>query len=153
MSTALIQINAIDHINLTVTHLDASIRFYQNAFGFELIEDGRKPDASRAYAILGIPGTAALALHSIRSSEETGNGDFAESLRINHWGFAVDDFDIMLKQLQQSNIQRSFLDDYPEGVIRYPGSRSIYITDPDGHEIELTERFAGGLMDQQNHEQ
>ena len=30
-------------------------------------------------------------------------------------------------------------------ILPYPRSQSIYIRDPDGHEIELTTRFGGGL--------
>ncbi len=59
----------------------------------------------------------------------------------------MDDFDRTLTCLRQSDVNRRFLDDYPEGVIHYPQSRSVYISDPDGHEIELVERFAGGLLD------
>ncbi len=73
MSAAAIGIRAIDHINLSVSDLGRSLQFYQQTFGFQLIEDGRKPApegntaagtyAERSYVILGIADTAALALH------------------------------------------------------------------------------------------
>ena len=36
-------------------------------------------------------------------------------------------------------------DDGDGGIIRYPRSRSLYVQDPDGNEIELTSAFGGGL--------
>lgn len=32
-----------------------------------------------------------------------------------------------------------------EAIIQYPHSKSIYLNDPDGNEMELSESFAGGL--------
>jgi catechol 2,3-dioxygenase-like lactoylglutathione lyase family enzyme len=32
-----------------------------------------------------------------------------------------------------------------DGVVEYPQSRSVYVADPDGNEIELTSAFGGGL--------
>ena len=33
----------------------------------------------------------------------------------------------------------------PYGVYEWEYSRSVYITDPNGYEVELTEVFGGGL--------
>ena len=37
----MIRVSAIDHVNLQVTDLDASIDFYRRVFGFKVLEDGR----------------------------------------------------------------------------------------------------------------
>ena len=42
----MISINAIDHLNLSVADLDASIDFYGSVFGLEIAEDQRD-DAER----------------------------------------------------------------------------------------------------------
>lgn len=133
----MIQVNAIDHINVSVRDLARSIRFYTETFGLEMKEDGRSRE--RPFAIVGRPGVAYLALH------ENAEAGPAAHPAINHWGFVVGDLDPVLDRLEAAGVKIRFTDTYPRGVIEYPRSRSVYVEDPDGHEIELTEVFGGGL--------
>jgi catechol 2,3-dioxygenase-like lactoylglutathione lyase family enzyme len=133
----MIQVNGIDHINVSVTNLARSLRFYTETFGLELKEDGRSRD--RPFVIVGKPGVAYLALHE---SAEAGS---AAHPAINHWGFVVGDLDPVLDRLEAEGVKIQFTDEYPRGVIEYPRSRSVYVEDPDGHQIELAEVFGGGL--------
>lgn len=133
----MIQVSGIDHINLSVQDLPRSLRFYTETFGLEMKEDGRSRE--RPFAIVGRPGVAYLALHE---NPEAGP---AAPPAINHWGFVVGDLDPVLDRLEAEGVTIRFTDAYPRGVIEYPRSRSVYVEDPDGHEIELTEVFGGGL--------
>lgn len=133
----MIKVNAIDHLNITVSDLEASIGFYGRLFGFEIAEDCR--DDSRPYVIMGRAGVGWLALHA------QANGDPPEGGRINHWGFVVDDFDGLQEQLQSLGVVALYTDRWPGGVVEYPRSRSLYVADPDGNEIELTSAFGGAL--------
>ncbi len=133
----MIQVNGIDHINVSVSNLARSLRFYTETFGLELKEDGRS--AERPFAIVGRPGVAYLALHE---SKDAGP---AAHPAINHWGFAVGDLEPVLDRLETGGVKIQFTDEYPRGVIEYPRSRSVYVEDPDGHQIELAEVFGGGL--------
>jgi catechol 2,3-dioxygenase-like lactoylglutathione lyase family enzyme len=133
----MIEVSGIDHINLSVRDLPRSIAFYTETFGLELKEDGRSRD--RPFVIVGRPGVAYLALHE---SEDAGA---ARHPAINHWGFVVGNLDTVLDRLEAEGVKVQFTGDYPRGVIEYPRSRSVYVEDPDGHQIELAEVFGGGL--------
>ncbi|WP_405232899.1 VOC family protein [Lentisalinibacter salinarum] len=133
----MIQVNGIDHVNVSVRDLARSLRFYTETFGLELKEDGRARE--RPFVIVGRAGVAYLALHE---SKDAGP---AAHPAINHWGFVVGDLDPVLDRLEADGVKIRFTDTYPRGVIEYPRSRSVYVEDPDGHEIELTEAFGGGL--------
>ena len=132
-----IAIKAIDHINLTVSNLERSVAFYRRAFGLEIREDGR--DRERPFVIVGRAGVGYLALHLGQDRASLAGG------RINHWGFVVEDFDKLSARLDRYDIPVLYRDDGSDGVIEYPHSRSVYVADPDGTEIELTSRFGGGL--------
>ena len=132
-----ISISAIDHINLTVSNLEHSLTFYQRTFGLEVREDGR--DRERPYVIVGRAGTGYLALHERADNESSASG------RINHWGFVVDDFDDAIARLDDLGVPVLYRDNGADGIIDYPRSRSVYVADPDGTEIELTSSFGGGL--------
>ncbi|MGI9265811.1 MAG: VOC family protein [Gammaproteobacteria bacterium] len=132
-----ISVSAIDHINLTVSNLERSLAFYQRTFGLEIREDGR--DRERPFVIVGRGGTGYLALH-----ENADSGSRVSGL-INHWGFVVDDFDDAIARLDDLGVAVLYRDNGADGLIDYPRSKSIYVADPDGTEIELTSRFGGGL--------
>jgi len=133
----MIQVNAIDHLNITVSDLQASIDFYRRLFGFEIAEDCRGD--ARPYVIMGKSGVGWLALHAQLNEGSLAGG------RINHWGFVVDDFDGLPERLESVGVQPLYMDRWPDGVVEYPRSRSLYVADPDGNEIELTSRFGGAL--------
>ena len=65
--------------------------------------------------------------------------------RINHWGFVVDDFDALCRKLDAPGVDVLYRTEGGDGIFVYPRSRSLYVADPDGNEIELTSRFGGGL--------
>ena len=134
----MISVNAIDHLNLTVSDLDASIDFYRRLFGFDIAEDSRGD--SRPYVIMGRAGVGFVALH------QQSDAGPAEGGRINHWGFVVDDFDAVPARLEALGVGALYTDRWPGGVVEYPRSRSLYVADPDGNEIELTSAFGGALV-------
>ena len=92
----MIRVSAIDHVNLQVSDLVASIDSCRRAFGFKALEDGRGIPAG-GWAIVGLPGAVYLALGVTKDSSPA------------------------------------------------QGKRMAHLRDLDGHEIELTTRFGGGL--------
>lgn len=136
MTQPIINIQAIDHINLSVTDLERSIAFYQQLFGFEIKEDHRDGNPY-TYVILGTNGKAFLAIYEDPEARLPDH-DF-----ISHWGFVVGPLDPVREQLRAAGVAWR----YPErndGILVWERSRSMYIDDPDGHEIELVEVFGGG---------
>ena len=132
----------IDHINLSTRNLPRAIDFYTRRLGFEIREDGR--DAERPWVILGADGRAYLALHHTERHLDP-ETRFSVSGGINHWGFHVDDLDGAFEELDAAGVKIRFRDAASGPIIQHAMSRSFYIEDPDGVEIEIAEVFGGGL--------
>jgi len=124
----------LDHINMRVKDLQESIAFYTEVFGFAMKEDHRD-EGDDAWAIVGSVGTAYICMYLHADKER-----FPGALQIMHFGLVIDDFDTILERLTAHGV------DIGQGYIQWPRSRSVYIRDPSGHEIDLTERAGGGLQ-------
>ena len=129
----MIKLTRIDHINMRVKNLEASKDFYGSVFGFEPKESGTYK--GRSWAILGIPDQAYLCLYEAGNTERVD-----QDIQINHFGFHVEDFEKLERRLQENNVKISY-----GGAVQNGKSRSIYIEDPSGYEIELSEQLGGGL--------
>jgi len=134
----MIRVSAIDHVNLQVADLDLSIEFYRRVFGFKLLEDGRKLPPG-GWAIVGVPGIACIALGVAKDLSP------AQGRRIVHFGLVIDNAQSVLAILKSENVPIVPRGPGGSAILPYPRSQSIYIRDPDGHEIELTTQFGGGL--------
>ena len=134
----MIRVLSIDHVNLQVADLDVSMDFYHRVFGFKLLEDGRNGQPG-GWAIIGLPGAVYLALGVTKDLAPP------QGKRIVHFGLVIEDAASTLEQLRKNGV--TIVPRGPGGsaILSYPRSQSIYIRDPDGHEIELTTRFGGGL--------
>ena len=136
MTSPPIAVQGIDHINMSVGDLEASIRFYTTVFGFEIREDHRDR-AGKPYVIMGTGKVAYLAIYQDASARQPKHPHF------NHFGFVVGPLDAARARLQALGIAWLY-DDEDDGLFVWAHSRSTYIQDPDGHEIELVEVFGGG---------
>ncbi len=124
----MIKINGIDHLNITVSNLDKSLMFYKNLFGFKTYQQEIYNNTT-PFALIGLPNKLFLCLYQ---GEHQGKG------RINHIGINILEFEKTIKTLKCLNIDIKY-----GGEVTYPRSRSLYIADPDGNEIELSEKFGG----------
>lgn len=124
---------AIDHINFCVKNLEDTLSFYHKVFGFEVKERGIRDGGS--WAIFGHPETGYLCAYEYPDLEISTRG-----LRINHFGLYVTDFNTLEERLKKLGVNILY-----GGEVDWGRSRSIYITDPSGWEIELAEHFGGGL--------
>ena len=136
----MIKPSAIDHINLSVLDVGRSVDFYGRVFGFEVVED-RADAETDPWAIVAVPGAAALALHQSSPAGPAGDG----GLSIDHFGLVIEDVEAALAHLESEGVEVRFQERPGGPVIDWGKSNSIYIADPDGHVIELTTKFAGGL--------
>ena len=134
-ASAPVAARCIDHVNLSVRDLDASIHFYTRVFGVEYKEGGEGNGVR--WAILGAPNRFYICFFECRD----GNRLDPNGIHINHVGFVVDDLDETVRRLHALGYKLMF-NDQP---LQWPKSRSAYLADPDGIQIEFTEKFGGGL--------
>ena len=130
----MIALNKLDHLNLNVINLDKSQKFYEDVFGLELKEEGVS-SLGNAYRILGKPDSLYLCLYENLEKPQEGPS------YLNHLGVNVSNFDEVKDKLIESGIKINYGGSYVE----YDLSRSLYIEDPNGIEIEISEVFGGGL--------
>ena len=122
-----LKVSSIDHINMSVKNLAQSVEFYKNLFGFEI----KKEQPEEKSKIIGNDNVK-LCLYE--DSEMKPEGAIA------HFGFHVENFDEIIKTCESLGVKI-----YYDGPVQFEKSRSIYISDPNGYDIELSEVFGGGL--------
>jgi catechol 2,3-dioxygenase-like lactoylglutathione lyase family enzyme len=119
----------LDHVNLSVTNLAASVDWYRRVFGFEAVERGTYGDVP--WAIIK-SGSALLALyeHPDRTVPDTAALDRVKHHGIAHVGLRISDERAWLDTVKRERVQ-------VDHEWRYPHSRSWYVVDPSGWEIEV----------------
>lgn len=115
------KIQQLNHVAIHVVDVDASVRFYRDVLRLESMP---RPAFSfpGAWFRLGVD----QELHLI--------GNRAESVhshhRGNHYALMVDDIDAWERSFQEGGVPS-------RRQIRPDGAHQVYVTDPDGHVIEL----------------
>lgn len=129
----MLRIKAIDHINMNVKSFDESRKFYSKYFGLKVLKEDISESTGNPYIIMGIPNVVSLCMY------ERGSFEFKDQV-IAHFGLNIENFDETLDMLKGEKLPILY-----DGLVEWENSRSIYINDPSGHEIELTKNFAGGF--------
>jgi catechol 2,3-dioxygenase-like lactoylglutathione lyase family enzyme len=130
----------LDHVNLTVDDLDATIGWYGRVFGFEVVE--RDVQDGVPWAVLHID-DAMLCIYEYPEREHPDRFELEKRglHGMNHFSLRIED-----EKRWQEVVERESLDVLYGGIIEWPHSRSWYIKDPTGNEIEVT-RWRGGAPD------
>jgi lactoylglutathione lyase len=118
--------SSIDHVHFFVSDLDRTLQYYNELFGFKVYEGS----LDEGFMIIGNKDIK-LCLMENPKIEHFHSGGFC------HFGFHVRDYDDVKKLIQDSKLL------YTES--EWEQSRSLYIKDPDGYTIELSEVKGGGL--------
>ncbi len=125
------RVRQLDHVNLTVRDFDESVAWYGRVFAFEKVEEGVQ-DGTRWGVIRG--GDAMLCIYEYAEREhldrDASKGRGLHGL--SHFALRIDDADEWLATAARENIEIKY-----GGVIEWPHSRSWYIDDPTGWEIEV----------------
>ncbi len=119
----------IDHVNLQVKDLDESIEFWKQLLGFRVLEV--MPEAKGV--IIGTQ-EAKLALYE---NKHLGN---VSDQGYSYVSFHIENFAAAIGFCKENNIPILY-----ERVVAWPKSQSLYIKDPTGYEVELTDTWGGGL--------
>lgn len=121
----------IDHVNLQVKNLAVSIEFWHKLLGFEVLEEFPEVNG----AIIGRK-EAKLAIYENTALEDV------QSQGFSHVGFCIEDINEAKMFCEQNDIPILY-----GGTVSWPKSKSLYIQDPSGYEVELSDTWGGGLCD------
>lgn len=118
----------LEHVNLTVADIDRTIAFYQELLGVRVRWRGTGSDGQRAAHIGDERSYLALFEGEGAGPAET---DY-DRVGFNHFGFVVEDLELMRERLRNLGVTPHFEADYEPGV-------RLYFMDPDGIEVELVQ--------------
>jgi catechol 2,3-dioxygenase-like lactoylglutathione lyase family enzyme len=125
MAAAKLQVTGINHVVLHVTDLERSKRFYLDVLGFEDRNiSGGPPSMKASFLRCGLQGLDLF--------EVSGAAHGAEEM--NHMALNVDaeDLDQLVTRLTEAGVDAS----------RRTPRNSVFISDPDGHRLEMLPRTA-----------
>ncbi|EGG37998.1 metallothiol transferase FosB [Paenibacillus sp. HGF5] len=121
-------LQAINHLCFSVSHLERSIVFYRDVFGAKLLVRGRK------LAYFDLNGLW-IALNEEDVDRTTANRTYT------HIAFTIDEQDVEPTLVRLQSLQVEIL---PGRARDEKDKKSIYFLDPDGHMFEF---HTGGLQD------
>jgi catechol 2,3-dioxygenase-like lactoylglutathione lyase family enzyme len=123
----MLRLDGLDHVALTVRDVSRSVAWYQDVLGLER----RYADVWGDFpAVLGV-GTTSLALFPAPVPDPAPPPG-REVLSVRHIAFRVDGaaFERARGELEAHGLAPTFQD--------HTAARSLYFTDPDGHQLEIT---------------
>ena len=127
-----LQATSLDHVNMNVKDLEKTVEFYKKLFGFEIRKDDNSPNK------LDVPskiiGNDSIKLCLYEDPQMSPAGGIA------HFGFHVANFDAIMNKCKELDVEVLY-----EGPVEFEKSKSVYIKDPSGYDIELSEVSGGGL--------
>ena len=122
---------SIDHVNMKVKNLKQSVEFYKNLFGFKIKQEENVNKLDVPSKIIGNDAIK-LCLYEIPDMSPEGG--------IAHFGFNIANFNEVIEKCKELGVEILY-----GGIVDWEKSKSIYIVDPSGYEIELGEVSGGGL--------
>ena len=129
---ATLNATSIDHINMKVKNLEQSVKFYTGLFGFETRQEFNPNKADMPSKIIGND-SIKLCMYEVPDMLPVGGG-------IEHFGFSITNFDQTIQRCKEFGAEVLY-----GGVVDWESSRSVYIVDPSGYEVELSEVPGGGI--------
>ena len=122
-----------DHIHLKSENVKETARWYCRIFGGKVAFQGEY-SGSKVYYV-DINGMKFVIFGKLENEDEPDWASLNSRYGLDHFGFAVDDLEKTINELQAENVK------ILEGPITIrPGLRIVYIEGPDKVRIELCER-------------
>ena len=149
-------IRSVDHINIVVTDLERSVRFYTESLGFRKTKEanlegewidrivGLRGVKARAVFIVAPAGEPRIELLAYEAPAGTASGDNsrANTIGLRHIALRVDDMKATVERLRGAGVT-VFSDPVrvPAGVVQHDAGEKtlVYFLDPDGVILELAE--------------
>lgn len=121
----------LDHVNITVKDLDASVQWYHEVLGMRLVEEGKSGLGKRWGIVERDDSMICMTEYpNMKSASQMENTEF---FQIYHFGFRTPD-----RKAWEQTVKRHKLKLYYGGINEYPNSVSWYVKDPNGHTIEVS---------------
>ena len=148
--TGIAKVKSWDHTSLCVADLDQAVRFYELAFGFEVVFEARGLTEQIA-SITGVPGATGDLVHlqcpnsahtlellqiTAEAPSELG-GEYAVP-GTAHVSFVVEDLDQAIVTLQDLGAKQL------GSVTSFAEGRAVYLMEPSGTVVELEEGTVSG---------
>jgi predicted enzyme related to lactoylglutathione lyase len=124
---ALIVIESINHIGITVSSIENSIKFYKELLDFEVIDKASTPELTFMRV-----GDVTIGLYEVAGYKNAGDSKTRISFYIDE-----EDFDDAVDEIQGREIEIVF---GPENIRK---GKTVVFLDPDGNQIELSYPMVG----------
>lgn len=120
------EIHHLDHIAIRVADVEASANWYGEVLGMKPAFEGQWGGVPTMLAL----GPTLVALFP--ASDADPDGALPARIRVDHFAFRTDreNFEIARRELPARGVAVDFHD--------HDASLSIYLRDPDGHQVEIT---------------
>lgn len=122
------KLEGLDHVAITVRDPLRSAEWYHDVLGLER----RFEEAWGDYPIVLLAGDSGVAIFPADSREPRTVADAHNTITMRHFAFRVDGRNFEAAKERMRLLAMTFREE------DHAISRSIYIDDPDGHEIEIT---------------
>ena len=122
---------SMDHVNMKVKNLEQSVEFYKNLFGFEIRQEENPNKTGVPSKIIGND-SIKLCMYEVPDMSPEGG--------IAHFGFNIENFGEIISRCNELGVKILY-----GGPIDWEKSKSVYIADPSGYEVELSQVPGGGL--------
>lgn len=121
----------MDHLNLTVNNFEQSARWYNEIFGFEIVEQGLQ--RGKKWGVLRND-QALLCIYEVddRIALDPDNKEHEKFHRIYHFGLRIND-----RAQWEATLKEHQLPTYFASPLRYNHSTSWYVRDPNNYSIEV----------------
>lgn len=114
----------LDHVGLYITDLDKSIKFYEEIFGFKVVDRFISGEAKIATLDMGGGLIELVQRPGSPGTPPVGNW--------SHLAIQEPEFDKAIKKIDQKGIEKRL-------ITQANGNRLCFFNDPDGHTIEIME--------------
>ena len=134
------KVKHLDHLNLSVRDLDESVAWYGRVFGFELVEEDVQQGVR--WGVIR-SGEAMLCIYEHPERKPQNRWTLADEGRhgVAHFALRIADADEWVSIARREGLRFHY-----GGEVTWPHSRSWYIEDPTGYEIEVV-RWNEGASD------
>lgn len=126
-----------EHVGMSVSNLDKSIKWYEDNLGFELVSRSEKPSL-KVYVALMKLGKCMFEMFQHYEPKPSGYNNLEDSLRrtgFGHIGIAVDDVEFIYRTLDSNEVK------FERVISEGSTSKYFFCKDPDGNLIEIIQRI------------